>query len=419
MPTETQRIINLLGVGSYTDFIAELVLAAGELNADHVLLAVGGAEFNRATTSERPPLAIPGVVDISPAVIDQRHSFGFLGDEQRVDAARDSWEAATHALIDRLITVEQAANLRDALTIWMQSASSGHTTIGEEVLSDLHQRRPYDLLLAMTVLPDESYLRAAVADDPDRFVRLHDAGVIEATLLTDNRSPLALSEGLTQQGRYLARGLATLFAAIAHFPNQRSIADVVHAFQRISPWFGVACASANVTAAKPVRWWGPLRNGLGLPQRARGSLDDLVIAVRTTTEATLSDPTRQLIAEPIDLNRQAFLALTIPLKRQDPRWLELAPLVKEWLAREYPTVTPLFSSGNGVADRRFEAPYWVQASLFFPLQARPQAIQEIINAQQGQAASSSTSTNNYRPAQDLATDISSAAVNANQNGERS
>lgn len=126
----------------------------------------------------------------------------------------------------------------------------------------------------------------------------------------------------------------------------------------------------------------------------------LVISMaRSAVTDVITNPATGSIAETIDLDRQSFLALTIPLKRQDPRLGQLAPSIKEWLARDYPTITPLLASGNSVADRRYRSAYWVQASLFFPLPDIPRLIQELLDSRPltRRAAAESTTGNGRRP----------------------
>ena len=402
MPTQNKRTTTVWGLGSYPmGMIPPFIQACRALGITERILAVGVAEYNRATfhsfTDGRD-----GIVDISPPVTEIKNAAGFVGDRAIAELNRPNWESSSHGLVDRLLALHHQVDLADGESFWFQSFSSGHTRIAEESLHDVKERHPRHFVTTVSTVPEEANLREGIREDPAIFVRYKDAGLVETTILPDALSPLARRFGLAHQDACLAMALATILAAQIHFPRQRGFADIVHGLGRYSAFTGVAVSSRNIVVGREVRGWKTLRRSFGLPQRGFASLENVLIACQQAAQDTLSDPLTQLIEESIDARKLAILALTVPLKLADTRWTALAATIKDELTRSHPNITVVFAAGNGVPDPRYQSPYWVQASLFYPLPELPSVIQGILNAEPMLRRSTTTpaTSNGHRPADD-------------------
>ena len=379
MSPSHRRTLTVWGLGSYPmGMIPRLLDAGRQLGMLDQILAIGVAEYNRATFR---PLTDgqDGIVDISPALDEIKNAAGFVGDRAIAERNRSNWEGSNHSMVDRFIAMTQELGLADGESFWFQGQSSGHTRLAEESLEDVQTRHPH-FVTAISIVPEEANLREAIRHDPHLFSRFKDRGLVETTILPDAHSPLARRFGLAHQDQCMALALASLKAAQVHFPRQRGLADIVHALGQYSAYTGVAVAARNVVVTREVRGWHTLRRPFGWPPRGFVSLDDVLTACRQAVHATLTDPLTQTIAEPIDERKLAVLTLTVPFKLSDSRWTTLAATLKDELIRTHPTVTVVFAAGNGVPDPRYHSPYWVQASLFYPLPEPPTVIQEIMAA---------------------------------------
>ena len=187
--------------------------------------------------------------------------------------------------------------------------------------------------------------------------------------------------GRSFQDRLLAKGFGALLAAINHFPNQRGPADVAHALARYGSLAGASFGLSHLVAAPEVGWWKTLRKATGWSQRGKGSLEDVVIQVRAAAETALTDAGWRALDEVIDRDKQAFLTLVVPMRRQDRRWRPLVAEIEHWLDNQHPHVTALWTIGNGtpLPDLAAVSPYWIQATLFAPLPDTPRAIQTILD----------------------------------------
>jgi hypothetical protein len=378
----SRQVNSIGGEGTLCLHLSALILdSAIDLGIGDTILDAGGPDHNRATLEQSPPLKVPKgrYLGIRPA--DSRESYGYLGDPDRARSRQDARRAVDIGANSSHVQAARERDLDCPFHLWIYSVDSGHTEPSRERLEDLQVRLPHEIRLGYTVLPAEQYLRDGITRDPQFPVALKRRGLLEASVITDNRSVPVRRYGRSFQDDLVATGLGSLMAAINHFPNQRGPADVAHALGHYCALVGLGFGIRPVIANPEVWWYRPLRNRFGWAPRGGGNRDDLIIQVTSAIECAIQDPDWHALDEDVDPNKQAFVAITVPLRRRDARWRPLVAETELWLNNQHPYITPLWVSGSGVADPQLATttPYWVQATLFYALPDLPRPIRAILH----------------------------------------
>jgi hypothetical protein len=248
-------------------------------------------------------------------------------------------------------------------------------------------------IVASSVMPDNFDKRENLREGHDLFVKLKDDGVVETTFLVDNLGPFARRYSLAVMDAFQSKALASLLAAQAHFSRNPSLAEVGRSLGDYAALVGMAFASRQVAVAKEVWGWPILRWGLKeLPYRGTGDLANVVLEAREATTTALTDPQALAIQETIDLGKPFYVVYTAPLSRRDAQgWGRFSNQIRTWLANTFPTAIPVFVSGNGTPDPRYTGPYWVQATVLFPMPDVPAPLGAILAGQSQKRRPSGTS----------------------------
>jgi hypothetical protein len=378
----TQRPTNHIGGrGTFSVHMTERVVGdCLALGIGRTLISAGGVDNNQATTANTQPLKLPQGRYIGTRPEDSRETYGYLADPERAATQRQRRAATELSSVMGYVQRVRELNLTSPFALEFFSVSSGHRDPFREMVEQRQQQLPEEIRLGCFPLPHETYLREAIHLDPAWAVRLKDDGLLEASVMVDNRSPIAATYGRTFQDALVARSLAALMAAVWHFPNQRSAADATHALARYCSLIGLAFGLRPLVAHPEITWWPLVRRPLQWEAKGHGSLDDVIAQAKAAVTDALTDTAWRSVEEPIHPQKQAFVTICVPLKAGDRRWRDLAPAVELWLEQTYPYVTPLWIVGNGVArpDLTRVSSYWVLATLFYPMTDLPQAVQRIL-----------------------------------------
>ncbi len=378
--TELQRITNVLGAGTYSNFfLPKLFGACQRLGANRAILTAGRFEFNRATASEPTDFGRDGIKDVSPSPSEILNAVGNAGNDEIAEGNRDCWEPVSHAMMHKVVQALAQAGLVDGQTLWAQGLRTGHKIPAEEALRELKARQPRQFLIVASTLPDDFDKRDRLRDGHDLFFRLWQEKVIEAALLVDNASLFARTYSLDIQDRFETTALASLLAAQFHFGRNSSLAEGARSLGDYAAYLGMTFSSRSIVVGKEIPWWRLLRKGITwLPQRGSAPLNSVILEAQATTKLALTDPTAAAIEEPVNFDLPFTIIYTVPLPRVNQLWIEFSREMRRWLANAYPKATPVFAAGNGTPDPRYPGDYWVQASVLYPLPDVPAPIQRIL-----------------------------------------
>jgi hypothetical protein len=378
-----RRLINLVGAGTYGRLLLpKLRAACDELGGTPSLLTQGVLEFNLATNGEPTNFGGGGVRDVSPSPSEIHNAIGNAGSEEVAESNRVYWQRPVAATVDRVVQAHLEAGITDGLTLWCQGLKTGHSLPAVEALRSLKQKMPKQFIVGNSVIPDDWDKRQQLKVGHDLFVSLKDEGVVEATFLSDNLGPLALSFTLDVQDRFVAKALASLITGQLQFSKNPSLGEVGRSLGEYGAFVGVACRSPTIVVAKTTPGWRALGGVFGLPERGSTPIDNLIIEAQTATRIVLTDRDALTIDEPIDLRKPFTLVYTVPLKLSNvPAWHRFSNQLRAWLARIYPRATPIFACGNGTPDPRYSGSYWLQVSALYPLPDIPAPIREILNSE--------------------------------------
>ncbi len=383
MDREVLKVNSVGGEGTLALNLTQVVVAEMEkLGIGPTLLSAGAPDHNRATLfhtrSQRP-----GRGAYTGLRTDQvRETYGYLADRERAERARSQRRVLDQQVNDRHIAAARSAGVDSPFNLFIFSWDSGHTEPAIELLRDRQARLPSEVRCGLTVVSQERYLRDGLRFDPDLPMRLKEEKLVECTPVLDNLSAIVSRHGRPYQDRLTATGLAGMMAGIWHFPNQRGPSDIVHALGRYGALAGVSFGVRHLLATPEVGWYRPLRQALGWPAKGTGNTEDATIQTIAAIEEAITDPRWRAIDEEPDPHRQAFVILTIPFKRGDlTKWRRLVADVELWLTNQHPNVTPVWVSGQGVPpdDLAPTSPYWLQASLLYPVSDRPRTLQRILD----------------------------------------
>lgn len=397
--TQSSRISHVAGAGTFAlKLLPSLLDECAALGATQTIAAAGVAEFNLSTLRERPPdFARDGIVDISIKPKDIQDAIG-NSSSPLVSAQNDAHQSPqTQSMIDRLIAQKLVARVRDGQLLWLEAVLSGHTLQADRALGYLQERSPATYVTAWSVIPHDHYKRIEAPGGYERYHRLQERGVVLATVLTDNSSPLTHRPGFTLgvQDRYCTRTFAALIGAQRHFAGNPSMSEVVRALAggdsaAKNPFIGMSFASATIAPVGERGAWTLLRRVPGLtflPTRGIGDDGNIFQVAMAATKEAIEDPAARAIEDPIDLRRTCFAVYFVPIRLDEPRrWARFSTAVRTWLANTYPTITPIFVASQGVADPRFHGAYWLQVSLLYPVSPFPAGLSRIAADNEGRRA---------------------------------
>ncbi len=373
------RTTNLIGVGTlglhFTDRVRRDCDVTG---ATPSLLTAGALELNRHTYTQRTQLGGGGVIDVSPPPGDIVNALGHAGSDDIALRNRDNWQHVARRINDGVVQAQQHIGLVDGQCAWVQGFKTGHGKPAEEMLADFKLRLPRNYTVAVSTLPDNADKRSELRVGHDRFLQFKEAGLVEATVLVDNRSPFARTFNLEIQDRFFARGVASLLGAQLSFAKNPSWAEMGRSLGKYGAHLGVAFASCGLVAGKEPKLWGLLRKGLALPGRGVGDTENVFIGAQEATRLALHDERHLAIEERVDHDKPFGLIYTVPLARSDRRWLDFANRLRSWLLNTYPYAVPVFCAAQGAADPRFQSAYWLQVTALFPIPDVPVPIQQIL-----------------------------------------
>lgn len=378
--SQQQRITNILGAGTFSLlFQPKLRAACDELGGTASLLTQGALDINNATFTAPTQYGKNGVKDVSPSPKKVANAIGFAGSDEIALQNRDHWYPLAYSLIDRVIQAHLQRRLVDGQGLWLMGLRTGHGQPAEEMLREFKTRLPRHYTVGMSTMPDNADKRDKLREGHDLFVRLKDEGLLETTILLDNRSPFATHFDLDVQDRYAAKALATLIAAQGQNGKNPSLAEISRSLGEYGAFVGVAMRSRSLVAGREYPGWGLLR-GLGLPSRGFGDLDNVLLEAQEATKQVLTDPSALAIDEVIDLHKPVFVAYTIPIPTTDKRWITFSSKLRSFLANQYPSVVPVLASGQGTPVPHRTSAYWLQASAFFPMPDVPAPIRAILDS---------------------------------------
>lgn len=374
-------ITNLTGAGTLARMLVEKLLRdCTELGAIPTINVAGVAEFNRATNSEPPRLGRFGVEDVSPSPESIRTAIGFAGSDAYAELNRETWEQPANYMVDKIVRAIERRGLVGSQTLWFQGMRTGHGKPAYEMLSRLKAHVADQFVVVKSVLPEDADQRPKALIGYDLFRELQEQGTITATLLTDNSAPFAKRFSLRAQDTFELRALASLLAAEAHFPKNRSLAEVSLTMGEHGVFAGSSFCSAPVEPVKDAFGWSLVRAfNKDLPHRGTADVQHLINVARLLITTVLTDPTARAIDEDIDLAKPVYLIFTVPLALADTEhWERFSSKLRHWLALTYPNCVPIFASGQGARDPRYIGSYWLQVSALFPLPPVPRPIREAL-----------------------------------------
>ncbi|GAC1524145.1 MAG: hypothetical protein NVS2B16_32580 [Chloroflexota bacterium] len=373
MPRALPRFVTLLGGGRYAiTALDSLRVATDRLGATAEVLAQGCIATTAPAGRLRTAAGHDKVIDLTPTDQDGGNT---------VDRDPDSQtHAQGHALADNAIQTLFNAALSYGQIIWF-GALDALMQLTEDLLEEITARQSGQTILAVSMIPSPDRYTARLQAGLQSYVNLHAAGIVSATLLPDERSPLARAISPEAQQDFLSTLVASLIRAPRDWEQNPSITDVARAMGREAETglVGLSMASECVAPGKQLSVYSGIRRLIRrLPARGKGDLGDIIRqGIKAATRA-LTEPACRAIDETIETDRPFYVVLTTPLHSTDSRWVEFVRATSKWLASTYPNAVPIYASGQGTPDPRTPGSYWIQASVLFALPAVPQPVQEIL-----------------------------------------
>jgi hypothetical protein len=382
---DLHRVTNVLGAGTYPHhMLGKLWESCHELGALEAINAWGRLELNRATASEPTHYRSGGIIDVSPSPEQLKNAIGHAGSDEVAELNRDCWGSLAHDFVGKVVKAYQARNLVDGQTLWLQGFNTGHGTPAQEMLQEIKAVIERMFIVADSVLPDSYDKRQSLRDGRyDLFLRLKNDGIVETTLLTDNRSPFARSFDLDAQDRFKAKALAGILASQVQFNRNPSLAEIGRSLGQWGALCGMAFSSRGVEVDIEPPGWRLLRGMIpALPQRGTAKIAHVITQAKLATTQALTEPTSLAIEETIDTKEKPlYVTYTVPIRPSDQTaWIRFSNAIRTWLANEFPTAVPVFVSGSGCRDPRFNDPYPLQVSVLFPLPDIPRPLAEILGS---------------------------------------
>jgi hypothetical protein len=374
MARTLHRFVTILGGGrSAITGLRSLRSAADRLGATAQILGMGHIATPTPAGQLRTSFAGDGVTDLTPTGQEGHNT---------IDRDPDSLvHAQGHALADNAIQAQFAAALSFGQTIWF-GAFDALMQLVEELLEEIVARQPGQTILAVGLIPTPDRYTQRLQAGLESYVALHAAGIISATLCTDERSFLARTISPEAQQDYVSTLLASMIRAPQDWEQSPSITDVARAMGREAETglVGVAMASECVAPGNQVGIYSAIRRlARRLPARGKGDLDDIIRQGIKAAQRAITDPACRAIDEIIDTDRPFYVVYTSPLHSTDPRWVHFIRATSKWLATNYANAVPIYASGHGTPDPRVTGSYWIQASVLFALPAMPAPLQAILD----------------------------------------
>jgi hypothetical protein len=269
--------------------------------------------------------------------------------------------------------------------------------LAEELLEEIAVRQPGQTILGVTSIltPDRHTERLQVG--LESYLALHEAGIVTATLCTDERSRLARGISPEAQQEFVSTLLASMIRSPRDWERNHSMTDVARAMGREAETglVGIAVASESIAAGKQVRVYGAIRRLVRrLPARGKGDLEDIIRRGDRAVRRAITDPACGAIDEQIDTNRPFYVVFTVPLHATDSRWVSFIKATSASLAQDFPNAVPIYASGQGTPDPRVPGSYWIQASVLFALPAMPAPLQTIADRRDLRAPTETVSNHN-------------------------
>lgn len=368
------RFVTLLGGGRYAiTALDSLRLATDRLGATAEVLAQGCIATTVPAGRLRTSSVRDGVIDLTPTGREGGNTVDLDPDSQT--------HAQGHALADNAIQALFAAALSFGQIIWC-GALDAFMQLAEDLLEEITARQPGQTILAVSMIPTPDRYTARLQAGLQSYVNLHAAGIVSATLLPDERSPLARAISPEAQQDFISTLLASMIRAPRDWEQNPSITDVGRAMGREAETglVGLSLASECVAPGKQLSVYSGIRRlARRLPARGKGDLGDIIRQGMKATQRALTDPACRAIDETIETDRPFYVVYTTPLHSTDSRSVEFIRATSKWLATTYPNAVPIYASGQGTPDPRVPGSYWIQASVLFALPAVPQPIQAILD----------------------------------------
>jgi hypothetical protein len=364
------RTTSILGAGSLYDGLApKLVGALRNVDALSTVLAIGGVntdpdvELRRASSQSSP-----GVVDITPTITDPPKSGGSMTGLRRRSHDVDDWSSEIRESVAALVRAHSENEVASGQIVWVAGYATGHDSIARIHLSEIRKALPRELVLAVTTLPAERGATRELART-QLFPELKAESLVDAVILTDNKSPLATASGhrLELQDRYLATALASLLASSEHFETRDAFGEMVRTLGQLGTFASLAFSSHAVAASGDSEPPPAQRT----PARGIVDLTSVIRAAFGATEDAVRNPEARAIDDEIDLSMPLFVIYTLPFLRSDSSWMTVSDGIRRWLSDHYPTARPFFAGEQ--TKRRLDRAR-VQASVLFPIARTPRVL---------------------------------------------
>lgn len=374
MPRALRRFVTLLG-GGHTAIsgLDSLRLATDRLGATIEVLAQGCIATTAPAGRLRTSSGRDGVIDLTPTGREGGNTVDLDPDSQT--------HAQAHALANNAIQALFAAAVSFGQIIWC-GALDAFMQLAEDLLEEITARQPGQTILAVSMIPTPDRYTARLQAGLQSYVNLHAAGIVSATLLPDERSPLARAISPEAQQDFISTLLASMIRAPRDWEQNPSITDVGRAMGREAETglVGLSLASECVAPGKQLSVYSGIRRlARRLPARGKGDLRDIIRQGMKAALRAITDPACRAIDETIETDRPFYVVYTTPLHSTDSRWVGFIRATSTWLATTYPDAVPIYASGQGTPDPRVPGSYWIQASVLFALPAVPQPIQAILD----------------------------------------
>jgi hypothetical protein len=379
MASNTQRVNNLLGAGTYAvDILPKYRNEATLVGAREIILTEGRVDFNKMTTDGGSGLSGHGVLDISPLPQEIQMVFGMAGKEEIAQISKQYWEGVANSMVDRFSTAQERAELFDSQCLWSQGLGTGHAAIADHTVRKLKKIQPRLNIAADVIIPNDwDKLDERVISGYNLFTSLWEEGIIQGAILTDNNSPFAKAYTLKVADSFKASGLMACLMAPRQFKQNRGIVEVVISLGDFSPFAGMAFASETLAIKKQTFWWPLLKPLNGWVPKGTLSIPNIIIKSKEAFEQALRNPNCRAIDENIDIDKPFFAVFSIPLGVSE-LWSDISAQIRSWMSIKYPTAVPIFTSAAGRPMPQTNAAYNVQCTLIYPLPQNPAVIVEII-----------------------------------------
>ena len=238
-------------------------------------------------------------------------------------------------------------------------------------LRELKRQLPQHTLVVNTAIPErDEYEQEEQQQHIQAILRqvheLKQQGTLTATILTDLKAKVHDEVGKMPRSRLVSQAIAALLVAPLHSLHNSTFSEVMERVGRLSPFVGLAVASAKIATGEPKRAWGWLRSPSG---PGSGDLNDAIAQAKRLTHEVLEDERLLVSSYAVDLTQPHFITYQIPFPPTSAQFQEFENVLSAYLGQISPKGSCLVVGSPGESAHNGLGPgLYCQVSAFYPLQ---------------------------------------------------